>query len=528
MSLEVDLVGDVKACKKCSWFWGGIPPYGPFPSFDWQTMFPEPMVDSKPQTHSTKPKKWMKAPLIGAKQIDPAIMYGCRKAPIMTIGINPNMTSYFPSTNGATWAYPNFSEAANYAYYYRHHTIYQESLSLNVIRKNIAPGSEIKATGEGWLLGVERGSDHRWMILTVRYKGRAKPVQYEAAWALESRTVILVKTTREKDIATTDPTLKKGDIIAGNLIAPDDIQAEVYENGVSYYQRFVNVLRSFEGQLDGVIPTGTLRIGEDVCQHDMIGCASPGWSSKYDIPTAPITQNCVLDKAYVVSQFVQSQPKVLVIVGGSSLAMFAQAFAPFMDLDFEGEDIYSLMKETVKRRHYVSIDIDGVTFKTRIITSPHFSYGANFYKQSRFSREAWTAFQKDFSRDFKTLTDLDLVSDPAWNGVIAIKIDVDDKVLKRIISTAGWDVIRAYYFDPFEMMGEALADEYHNGGLGYDAQSNRLIRTKGPCDFCTNDVWEFPEGCAYKSNKIKPYKEGALGGVVRKILKQAQKQSPSP
>lgn len=523
MSLEVDLVENVKNCRTCTWFWGGIPPYGPFPAFDWQTMFPKAAVDTKPQTYGTKPKKWMKASLKGAMQIDPAIIYGCRKAPIMTIGINPNMTSYFSYTSGARWAYPNFSDAANYAYYYRHHTIYQESLSPDFIRENIIPGTAIKATADGWLLRAERGSDHRWMLLTVQYKGRAKPVEYEVAWTLESRTVVLAETTKIEAIDTTPPTLKKGDIIAGNLIAPDGIKAEIYENGVSYYQRFLNVLRNFEGLSEGAIPKGALRIGEDVCQHDMIGCASPGWSEKYDIPTDRITQNCVLDKAYVVSQFVQSQPKILVIVGGSSLGMFAQVFAPYMDLDYKGKDIYSLLKETTKRKHYVTINVDGLKFRSRIITAPHFSYYTNFEKQSRFSAEAWAAFRQDFSDDYEVLEEKNLVNKPAWNGDVAVEIDKDDKKLIKQISTAGWDVIMAYYFDPFDMMAQALADEYHNGGLDFDAQAGRLARAKGPCNFCDNEKWTFPEGCAYNNSKSKPYKDGFLEGVVRKILKQAEK-----
>jgi hypothetical protein len=50
-------------------------------------------------------------------------MDGCRKAPIMTIGINPNLTAFAPGRAGASWCYPDFSDASGgdaatkYAYY---------------------------------------------------------------------------------------------------------------------------------------------------------------------------------------------------------------------------------------------------------------------------------------------------------------------------------------------------------------------------------------------------------------------------
>ena len=39
---------------------------------------------------------------------DAEVMDGCRKAPIMTIGINPNLTAFAPGSTGASWCYPSF------------------------------------------------------------------------------------------------------------------------------------------------------------------------------------------------------------------------------------------------------------------------------------------------------------------------------------------------------------------------------------------------------------------------------------
>ena len=69
---------------------------------------------------------------------DPAILAGCRKAPIMTVGINPNLTAVAPGRQGAEWAYPSFigSDAdrlARYASDYRYRTVFQERLTLSTV-----------------------------------------------------------------------------------------------------------------------------------------------------------------------------------------------------------------------------------------------------------------------------------------------------------------------------------------------------------------------------------------------------------
>ncbi|MGD8780725.1 MAG: hypothetical protein PVH88_17385 [Ignavibacteria bacterium] len=515
LPVEVSLVNDVKTCRTCKWFWGGIPPYGPYPSYDWSELYPKDAQKILPQSTENMELPWLKSDATGYKLIDPAVMHGCRKAPIMTIGINPNLTSFQPKTTGARWCYPNFSEDANYAFYYRYQTIFQESFSLELMRENLIIGSELRAEADGWLVNVKRTEDHRWMLIEVKYKDRKYPVFYELAWTTKSRYIVLF----DKCYDTSGETqFKAGDVIAGELNAPDNQKAEVFENSTGYYQRFIYVLQSFKKMVGGELEHADLRIGEDVAQHDMIACASPGWSSTYDIPQDRITYNCVEDQAYVVSQFIQSQPKVLVIVGGSSLSMFATVFAPYMDLQFENKDIYDLLRETTSRKRYVTIDIDGLSFKSRIITSPHFSYYQNFLEQSRFSPEAWQAFKNDFNDDYTTLENEKLVQPPAYNGVIAVRIDPNNEELKSKISAQGWNVLMAYYFDPYNMMANVLKEEYEEDSFGYDSKSGRLTRAEGPCQYCDNSLWKFPRGCDYNNINEKPYEPGYLGSIVQKIL----------
>src|SRR2546426_2504991 len=110
LPLEVELVYRVRGCRSCSFFWPSDPaqqPYGPFPSFDVhlgdrQAPDPDPSVVSYP---------WMVATTRAPSFPDPEIADGCRKAPIMTIGINPNLTAFAPGTAGATWACPTLPDA---------------------------------------------------------------------------------------------------------------------------------------------------------------------------------------------------------------------------------------------------------------------------------------------------------------------------------------------------------------------------------------------------------------------------------
>ncbi|MFA6858023.1 MAG: hypothetical protein WCR31_12540, partial [Treponema sp.] len=48
-----------------------------------------------PQSSDEKPVEWMDAVSAGEKLVEPAILRGCRKTPVMTVGINPNLSAYF-------------------------------------------------------------------------------------------------------------------------------------------------------------------------------------------------------------------------------------------------------------------------------------------------------------------------------------------------------------------------------------------------------------------------------------------------
>ena len=94
----------------------------------------------------------------------PEVLDGCRKAPIMTIGINPNLTAFAPGQPGTAWCYPNFAddESADlftkYAYYYRYRSVFQERFDLSWVEQFLLPEPRVVAAKAG-LSGVGAASD---------------------------------------------------------------------------------------------------------------------------------------------------------------------------------------------------------------------------------------------------------------------------------------------------------------------------------------------------------------------------------
>lgn len=466
----------------------------------------------------TPPRRWLEGKLTRDTIPDPGIMHGCRKAPIMTIGINPNLTAWFPSAASAAWIYPAFTAAERYAYYYRHFTLYQESVSPEFVRANLNPLDRQIAEDDGYVTMTMRENSHNYLQLSVRYRGRSEDTVYEIVWKPEERWV-LVQNVGNPDKPET--WFKQGDTLAGRFDALAGSPAEIYENATGYYQRMVPVLDRFM-KLTG-LEAANLTIGEDVAQHDMVACASPGWQSKYDMPMDKIASNCVSEHGYMVSQFVQSQPAVAILVSTSALAMFRSVFAPYMTLEDPDREVMQLLEETCKRPTYVTIDLGEVKFRTRLIVSPHFSYADGFLPGSRLSENAWNAFKADYPADAKKLEDGKRLT-PAPKpgaGPYLITLPPNDALIAQL-SVSGLTVLEGYFVDPFQAMAQALADEFKKGALTFDPKSNRLGRSGGACRFCVNEKWSFPEGCAYGKPTELPPPPGQLEAAVAQILATAK------
>jgi hypothetical protein len=515
--LEVSLVHDVKACRSCTWFWSSAPPYGPYPGFIWDTQFPAAAIEKGAQSATTAAAApWLKATLNGAHYPDPGIMHGCRKAPIMTIGINPNLTAWFPYTSGARHVYPAFADESQYAYYYRHFTLYQEGIALDFVRQHIAAEERLVAEEDGWVIGATRGSSHNFMLLTVHYRGRTTPTVHEIAWTPEKRWVVVQDNGRDSDETTW---FKKGALLAGRFDAPSAASIELFREPAGYYQRMVEVLRRLEQKAG--LAHAKLSVGEDVAQHDLVSCASPGWQEKFDMPLDRIASECVSERGWLVSQLIQSRPAVVILVGESALAMFRQVFGASMELPNTHGDVHRLLQETATRPRYLTIDEAGVKFRARILVPPHFSYPANYLPQARLSVDAWAGFKRDFSADAAILENDERVMPPA-SGMVAVELDGGKEAVRPRLSVSGSRVLESYVVDSYELLAAALADELKSGGLAFDAKSGHLVRGDGPCCFCVNDRWKFPEGCAYGKADEKPLPARQAEAAVSAILARAR------
>jgi hypothetical protein len=527
---EVRLVRDVRGCRACGWFWGGVPPYGPYPSYDWLEDFPAEVVAMGSQSASNvKPFSLLKARATGARFVEPGVMHGCRKAPIMTLGINPNLTAWFPYSSGARWIYPTLSSDARYAYYYRHFTLYQEGLTLEAMLAFVESDSRILAEDDGWVISATRGSSHHYKQLEVQYQGRTGTTIYDLAYTPERRIAIFHD---HGDSRKPNTWFKKGELLAGVLQAPDSVDVQIQSNAAGYYQRMIPILERFKKQ---VSLEADLRIGEDVAQHDMVACASPGWQERYDMPTDRIAAHCVAEAAYAVTQVLQTQPAVIILVGGSALSMFRSVFGSFMDLKHAGRNIYQLLDETVFRPTWLTIDVEGLVFRSRLITVPHFSYEANFLRQARLSESAWKAFSEDFASDARLLAQEKRVWAAGSDGTVPIEIQGDTDPIRSLLSIAAWQVLSAYTMDPFEMAATALAQEYQSGRLSFDPKAKRLRRGDGGCRYCVNDQWRFPQGCLYgKPDEVSPAPEqidrarNTILARARQVRAEQAKQESSP
>jgi hypothetical protein len=499
LPIEVAMVERVKNCIDCKWFWGAIQPYGPFPVYDWkQEEFPNAIKHGPPSSDDDKPVFWCKVEQTGAQAVEPAILRGCRKAPIMTIGINPNMTAFFASAKSASWVYPWFSREQTYAYYYRHATIYQESFSLDTLKASIIPGTEIFAEDAG-MVKIERCNSHRWMHFAFHYQGRDAPVHLERAWKPEQRLVVFndgFSTDRDQLFG-----ISKGDLIAAQIQPDNSGKAELFANKTGYYARLQPALQRFTDYLnDNGFTHCQPAMGEDVSMHDMVGCASPGWGTNLDIPRERIADNCVNKNRYMIDQLLQSRPKLVFIVSNSSLAMFADGFSKaggHIALDFENRDIFDLLQETCKQRRTITLNAGKETFKSRLIVTPHFSYAANFEQQSRFRTDAWEIFCHQYPTDAELLNKENRIFIRKDEAFMSIMVQRKDDDIKNKISAAAWQLLMDYHYDPYTLISDALIEEQQTYPLITDKKASHLDRAPGGCSFCVNEKWTFTEGCDY-------------------------------
>jgi hypothetical protein len=538
--LEIDLVFNVRSCGTCAFFWPDDPgqqPYGPYPAFDLDLSQP---IPPDPASGSPASFPWIKSTTRPECFPDPGILHGCRKAPVMTLGINPNLTAFAPGQAGGSWAYPSFAsdgggdEWAKYAYYYRYRTVYQERFDLGFVQRFLLPEPRVVAPRPGQVVSADRPTSSPSFDLKLRYDGDLTdtviPLQDELG---KPRWVVLF------DPHTPNNHFAAGDVVAGQLDVPPGQPVAVHREQQGYYERFMPVLEGFQALLRAQgHPNAQLRMGEDVCQLDMVACASPHWNPGFlggtDESEQTIITDCVAKNAWAMKQLVQTQPAVLYLVSEVSYGMFRASFGALIERDPPLSDnpadgVYTLLAETTDRAHPCTFrfdtTIDGrpYSLRTRLVVTPHFSYSTNFMLQFRLSPERWQALQTSDPACAQFLkSDKRLIYQPSLQATdyaaFLVQEDVagvfSDLESKYPASAAE---LTASFYDPNRMMGDVLADLYGQGELAYGPVGagplEALARTAGACRFCVNDRWHFPQGCPYG----KPDEPSPPAGFLEKV-----------
>ena len=112
------------------------------------------------------------------------------------------------------------------------------------------------------------------------------------------------------------------------------------------------------------------------------------------------------------------------------------------------------------------------------------------------------------------------IRENGYNGVTALSIKGTKDPIKNKVSSAAWSVIMAYYFDPVQMIADALSEEYQSGNIEFDPITNHLKRTKGACSFCHNELWEFSEqGCRYNGCRTDGDQADFLTDIIQELVR---------
>jgi hypothetical protein len=540
--LEIDLVYNLSRCGSCSFFWPAEPSrqtYGPYPGFD----FPSNTPATADAAGNPSAFAWLEGVTGEPCFPNPEVMDGCRKAPIMTIGINPNLTAFAPGRMGAAWAYPSFSSAggtdlyAKTAYYYRYRSVYQERFDLGFMEKYLVKAGQVIAPKSGVVVDAQRSSDNPSYSVKVRYDGdTADTVISLTEQPGQPRYVLLF------DAEAPDNRFAKGAVIAARLSVPQGDKVDIYQQQISYYEQFVPVLQQFETFLAAKgHKDASLRVGEDVGQLDMVACASPHWGAPFlggtSAAAATVISNCVSKNAWAIKQLVQTRPAVLFLVGESSYDMFQASFGGLIKPPLPkapADGAFTLLSETVDPDHprniEFSTEIGGVKYSltTRLVISPHFSYDENFLPQFRLDAPGWKAFEAKFPTCVEFLkTDSRIQYSAAEDGAFAAYVIERDPpaVLAELAKSyaPAYAALKPGYYDAHGMMAGVLEALYGAGTLAYTAPAKGkpgyLTRTGGSCTFCVNDHWKFPLGCPYGKTTEVPPANGFLEAVAAAMVK---------
>jgi hypothetical protein len=487
---EVELVRELRGCRRCPAF-GAENLYGPFPQV-------EVAAGAAPQ----------KSVVRGFAPPEPAALYGCRKAPIMLIGINPNLPGHFiiprPEDDdewrsGSYRLVPFFSGDAAYAHHYRFGPEPASKIAderhLDTLLRAEA-GSVLVAFKPGKLMpddgnrgGSFRLPGMRRARLALQYDDGAREV-HDLAWE------------QNQNLAVVRRRFNTDEIIAGRFDAAAigreiDTVADPQLDG--YYRRAGKLLQ----HVGGWFPQSDLALGEDMSLHDAVACASPRWDAR-EMPLATIQAHCVREQRWLHRQIEHSNPEVIVLAGRTALELFAEPelgslSTPLADLPRQAGGREGLFQHIARNGLWWTYRVGAALRKVRLVVAPHFSYGDNLLPHSYFTEAQAAEFIAGHPEAAAWLRQEERIAPVFGTADSMIKLAGDDdpawRELTRIDAVAV-EALKERWIAPYRLLSSAVASELQRQGVALDEQGH-LRRSDGPCSFCDNAQWKFEGGCRY-------------------------------
>lgn len=485
---EVALVQELRGCRSCAAF-SSENLYGPFP-----------------QVEAVAPGAATRVRVRGFAPPEPAALYGCRKAPIMLIGINPNLPGHFvlPRASdderwrsGSLRLAPFFADDAAYARHYR----FGPSPAAGVVD---AAGVEsllcrelLRADKAGTLAGGDGAGTG-----SFRHRGR-RGARMQIEFDDGTHRVDELSWSADENLAVVRRRFAAGEVVAGRFdagVIGRELAVQA-EDGLDGYYRNAGKLLARVG---GWFAQSKFSLGEDMSLHDAVACASPRWDAA-EMPVESIGTVCVHDRRWLHRQIEHSAPEVIVFAGRTALRLFETAGSgtfsvPLDQLPAQAGGRDGLYATVAANGLYWTYRAGPSLRKVALVLAPHMSYGENFRPHAYLEAAAWGEFAAAHPHAAAWLTQRKLLEtvfesedrmallgrddDPAWAELAQLDALATHK-------------LKAQWLDPFELLGSAVATHLRRIGSRVDAQGH-LQRSAGPCRYCDNEQWRFDGGCRYE------------------------------
>ncbi len=313
---EVELIYEVMPCNAmrtlqepgplkhpCSYF----RQWGTYHSFDY-------IIDSIPTDREVP----LKVKYVGRAALIPETLSGCRKSPIMAIGINPNLPGWFRNKRGSL--NPLFDDYKQYAHYFRYRSTY----------KLIVPESKYLEYG---------GGDHDTPPLS---------------------NFLLNVPLNQDGIKEIDAKVDEQTMYTGYL----GLLHELGQN-MGWDTSELNLEEDFSYMNMVACPSARWRTQPDPTDPEL----PPMTRDERD----GIVNECFRERKYFFRQLFQSLPKVIIVFSQSTANPFIQEMkGSFIQGEPElGENVEDLLDRHI-RVSYGTLE-NGTTLDARVIFSPHIS-----------------------------------------------------------------------------------------------------------------------------------------------------------